>query len=90
MIGNCFNPECNQELLYLSQGSVFAWESIVEGELHSEFFWLCSNCSQAFNVASGENGRPVLWPRSKRIGPDLNGSRVRRVLAGEYDDFSEK
>ena len=43
MIGLCLNPECNEELRYLRQGSVYAWENGVAPE-HSEFFWLCPAC----------------------------------------------
>jgi hypothetical protein len=25
MIGHCFNPQCNEELRYLRQGSVYQW-----------------------------------------------------------------
>ncbi len=27
MMGYCFNPECKLELRYLSQGSVYQWET---------------------------------------------------------------
>lgn len=68
MVGRCFNPECCEELRYLSQGSVYAWEVGNPREFHAEFFWLCSACSEAFRVASDGNGRPSLIPKSLRIG----------------------
>ena len=89
MIGRCFNPECGEELHYLSQGSVYAWESGDAREFHSEFFWLCPTCSEAFRVASDGTGRPSLTPKSLRIGSERKGSRVRRVFATGYGDASE-
>jgi hypothetical protein len=79
MIGLCLNPECNEELRYLRQGSVYAWEDGVAPE-HSEFFWLCPACSLTFQVACDENGKAVLWPKRLRIGPNRTYSRVRRVF----------
>jgi hypothetical protein len=80
MIGHCFNPNCNRELRYLRQGSVYQWESGVGRDFHSEFFWLCANCSSRFELASDAYGAPSLAPcGSKRTGR-LKLSRVRRVL----------
>ena len=89
MIGQCFNPECSEELRYLSQGSVYAWETGEAREFHSEFFWLCPACSEALRVACDENGRPPLTPKSLRMRFQSKGSRVRRVLATGYGDTSE-
>ena len=87
MVGQCFNPECSEELRYFSQGSGYAWEIGNSREFHSEFFWLCSACSEAFRVASGGNRRPSLMPKSLRIGSEPKGSRVRRVWS--YGDARE-
>ena len=82
MIGHCFNSECNQELRYLREGSVYQWEIGVGREFHSEFFWLCPTCSSTFKVASDDNGNPLLVPCSlKRVG-DRRQSRIRRVFGG--------
>jgi hypothetical protein len=80
MIERCFNPECSENLRYLNQGSVYAWERGSTRMFHTEFFWLCPTCSRIFQLASDESGRPVLSPRSLRIGPKRQGYRVRRVL----------
>jgi hypothetical protein len=79
MVGHCFNPECSEELRYLHQGSVYAFDSGVEPE-HSEFFWLCQACSRTFLVACDEHGTPVIWPKRLRIAPNPTYSRVRRVF----------
>ena len=80
MIGRCFNPECGEELRYLRNGSVYAWESGSAHEIHVEFFWLCPTCSCTFQIACDENGRPVLEPGLRKLGFDRQGFRVRRVL----------
>ena len=80
MIGRCFNPECGEELRYLRQGSVYVWESEGVREFHVEFFWLCPSCSCRYQVASDEEGRPVLSPKTLRIWSGRQGCRVRRVL----------
>jgi hypothetical protein len=79
MIGHCFNPECGEELRYLRQGSVYAWETGVP-EFHVECFWLCSTCSRRYRVASDKMGRPVLSPNTLGIWSSRQGCRVRRVL----------
>ena len=81
MIGQCFNPECGEEMHYLSQGSVYAWETGEGPDFQSEFFWLCPTCSEAFRVASNGSRKPSLTPKSLRIGFERKGSRVRRVFA---------
>lgn len=82
MIGHCFNSECNQELRYLREGSVYQWEIGVGREFHSEFFWLCPTCSSAFKVASDENGNPSLVLCSLKREVDRRQSRIRRVFKG--------
>lgn len=80
VIGRCFNPECSEELRYLRQGSVYAWESGGAGEFRVEFFWLCPTCSCRYQVDSDEDGRPALSPRTLRIWSGPQGCRVRRVF----------
>ena len=81
-MNRCFNPECNRELRYLSEGSVYQWETGTGGEFHSEFFWLCPVCSATFELAAGENGKPLLAPCGSRGECKQRGSRIRRVLKG--------
>jgi hypothetical protein len=68
--------------LYLRHGSVYQMERGVGSEFHSEFFWLCANCSSAFKVSSDSKGKPLL----SRCGPYMDGHqrcyRVRRVFRG--------
>ena len=82
MIGNCFNPKCKQELRYLRQGSVYQREAGAGVEFHSEFFWLCPNCSALFKIASDEQGEPLLAPYDARGDGDQRAYRIRRVLRG--------
>lgn len=82
MIGHCFNPECNEELRYLRQGSVYQWEAGVGREFHSEFFWLCPTCSSKFKVASGDHGKPRLAPCGSTREGDRRCCRIRRVFRG--------
>lgn len=82
MMGHCFNPECKLELRYLSQGSVYQWETGIGGEFHSEFFWLCPVCSSTFELAADENGKPLLAPCGSRGDCNQRCSRIRRVLKG--------
>ena len=79
-LGHCFNSECNQELRYLREGSVYQWESGVGREFHSEFFWLCLACSCTFKVASDENGNPLLVPSNLKREGDRRQSRIRMVF----------
>jgi hypothetical protein len=88
MIGNCFNPECNEELHYLRQGSVYQLESGPGQKQHSEFFWLCPACSCTFKVASDDSGMPILAPCSAKPDCRQRCSRVRRVLTGLTQEHS--
>lgn len=88
MIGRCFNPECVEELRYLRQGSVYAWESGGMREFHVEFFWLCPTCTCRYQVASDEEGRPVLSPKSLRIWSGRHGCRVRRVFREVLQEYA--
>jgi hypothetical protein len=81
MIELCFNPECNEELLYLRQGCIYALESGWP-TLCSEFFWLCPTCCRAFELVPAPDGRPVLSPIAKRVRTDRECGRVRRVFGG--------
>jgi hypothetical protein len=82
MIGHCFNPACNKELRYLRQGTVYQWETGIGRDFHSEFFWPCPNCSSTFELASDENGGPLLAPWGARGEVHPRRSRIRRVLRG--------
>jgi hypothetical protein len=82
VMGHCFNPECNEELLYLRLGSVYQWETGLGRAFHSEFFWLCPVCSSRFKVASDDDGEPLLVPGSSKRPSVRNDSRIRRVLRG--------
>jgi hypothetical protein len=86
MIGNCFNPSCNQELRYLRQGSVYQWETGVAQDFHSEFFWLCPACSPLFKVVFNHDGEPSLAPAALKDEWGRRGSRIRRVLRGVVEE----
>jgi hypothetical protein len=88
MIGNCFNPACNEELRYLRQGSVYQLETGVGREFHSEFFWLCPVCSTTFKVGSDHKGAPLLSSNSSSEECHQKCCRVRRVLRGVLEDSS--
>jgi uncharacterized protein YbaR (Trm112 family) len=80
MIGRCFNPDCGEEMHYLRQGLMYAWESGCAREFRVDFFWLCPTCSRRYQVASDEKGIPVLLPNTLRIWSGRRGCRVRRVF----------
>ena len=80
MIGYCFNPECNKELRYLRQGSVYQWETGNTQDFRSEFFWLCPACSSLFKVTPDPDGEPSLAPAALRDEQGRKNSRIRRVL----------
>jgi hypothetical protein len=80
MIGYCFNPECNEELRYLRQGSVYQRETGTAQDFRSEFFWLCPACSPLFKVTSDHDGEPSLAPAALRDERVRRNSRIRRVL----------
>ena len=82
MIGHCFNRECNEELHYLRQGSVYQRETGIGQEFHSEFFWLCPTCSSVFELASDDNGKPLLVSCGTKREGDRRCSRIRRVFRG--------
>ena len=88
MIGHCFNPDCNEELHYLRQGSVYQLETGLGREFHSEFFWLCPVCSASFKVSSDDKGTPLLSTSGSNEECHQMGCRVRRVLRGVLDDSS--
>ncbi len=80
MIGHCFNPECNEELRYLRQGSVYQRETGAAQDFRSEFFWLCQACSPLFKVTSDDDGKPSLVPATRRDERVHRNFRIRRVL----------
>ena len=80
MIGHCFNPECNEELRYLRQGSVYQREIGAAQDFRSEFFWLCPACSPLFKVTSDHDGEPSLAPTAFADERGRRSSRIRRVL----------
>ena len=82
MIGHCFNSECNEELRYLREGSVYQREIGDGRDFHAEFFWLCQTCSSTFNVVSDDNGSPLLVLRSFKREVDRRHSQIRRVFRG--------
>ncbi len=86
MIGNCFNPKCNEELPYLRQGSVYQWETGVAQDFHSEFFWLCPACSPEFRLVSDRDGEPSLAPATLKDQWGRRDSRIRRVLRGVVEE----
>jgi len=85
MIGYCFNPNCNEELRYLRQGSVYQWETGVAQDFHSEFFWLCPACSRVFKVVSDHEGGPSLGPVALKDERGRRDSRIRRVWRGAVE-----
>ena len=62
MIGNCFNRECNEELRYLRQGSVYQLDTCAGQKDRSEFFWLCLACSRTFKLVSDRDRAPRSGP----------------------------
>jgi hypothetical protein len=86
MIGCCFNSECNEELRYLRQGSVYQWETGVAQDFHSEFFWLCPACSPLFKLVSDPAGEPFLAPAALKDEWGRRDSRIRRVLRGVVEE----
>ena len=88
MIGHCFNPDCNEELLYLRQGSVYQLETGVGRKFHSEFFWLCPVCSITFKVSSDDKGVPLLATYGSNDDQHQRSCRVRRVFRGVLEGSS--
>lgn len=89
MIGHCFNPDCNEELRYLRQGSVYERENRGAADRHSEFFWLCPVCSISFRIVSGEDSVPLLDRRlSSETHPASAG--LRQVFSEMLEGFQEK
>jgi hypothetical protein len=82
MIGYCFNPVCNRELRYLRQGSVYQWETGVGQKFHSEFFWLCPDCSSQFELIFDAEDLPLLAPCGSKRDGRQGCSRIRKVLRG--------
>ena len=89
MIGHCFNPECQKELQYLRQGSVFHWESGRGCGARSEFFWLCSSCSCQFDLRFDADERPLLAPSGTKRECREGCSRIRRVFQKFLQDRPE-
>lgn len=88
MIGNCFNRDCNEELRYLRQGSVYQLDTCIGQKDRSEFFWLCPACSRTFKLVSDRTGLPVLAPCNARPDCPQRSSRVRQVLRGVTQERS--
>ena len=71
MIGHCFDPVCKKELRYLRQGSVYQLGTGSGRTFHSEFFWLCSDCSSTFQLTSNDTGVPLLAPQGGHAAEDF-------------------
>jgi hypothetical protein len=72
MLHHCFNPECGQPFLDMSQGKLFqlqrtpanSGETMAPGKFHrrrersSEHYWLCAPCSFSLTLSTSADGLP--------------------------------
>ncbi len=77
MVSKCANPSCSAIFRYLHQGRVFAFTTKSEGGPHAsgsksegkstktEYWWLCNECCEKFEVHFRAGHGTVVMPKSK-------------------------
>jgi hypothetical protein len=84
MIDKCANPQCNERLIYLRSGVLYAVETY--GSLGTptgtHFYWICEECSSEYKLRFRDHGNPEVIPIDIPVVPDpsdLQSCKVRCV-----------
>lgn len=89
MIDKCANPECNERLVYLRSGVLYAVNilSASNPQRATHFFWLCEPCSIQFTLHFDGQSEPRIVPgRTRNSLPESSDSehgRVRRIFVNQ-------
>ena len=54
MLSKCANPSCSTPFRYLREGQLFRFQSD-RSNTRTEFFWLCSGCSETYKVTQRDH-----------------------------------
>jgi hypothetical protein len=84
MIDKCANPLCDERLIYLRSGVLYAVETY--GSLGTpkgtHFYWMCQECSSEYKLHFRDRGNPEVVPINMPIVPDpsdLQSCKVRCI-----------
>ncbi len=91
MIDRCANPACNEPLVYLRSGALYAVEApeLAQAGAATRFFWMCESCSREFTLrATGDAEPSVERTRDGLANPEWNSfpSRIRRIPIGRRSE----
>jgi hypothetical protein len=81
MVGKCANSQCDEPLVYLRSGVLYAVDVRTNppSERATHFFWICEPCSLKYKLLFNERGEPSVVPIATRIFPYDSESRNIRV-----------
>lgn len=79
MLNRCINPICRAEFKLLGSGDFYKLELRAANR---EFFWICPECSERFDLSLDEMNRVTVRPRSDRnVTCSLNPEANLRLMA---------
>jgi hypothetical protein len=89
MICKCANPQCDEPLVYLRSGVLYAVDvrTNPRSERATHFFWMCEPCSIKYKLLFNERGDPSAVPIATRIFPDELASGniwVQRIFMSRH------
>ena len=80
MIDKCANPQCNERLVYLRSGVLYAVDmlSASNPQRATHFFWLCEPCSIKFTLQFDDQSEPSVVPVFTKNPPYESESESER------------
>ena len=89
MVGKCANPQCDEPLVYLRSGVLYAVDVLTNprSERATHFFWMCELCSLEYKLLFNGGGEPRVVPIATRIFPYESKSeniRVQRIFMNRH------
>lgn len=81
MIDKCANPECEEHLVYLRSGVLYAVDVYRESEDErtTHFFWMCESCSSRYRLRFDRFGEPHVVPVNLPAAPYDSEASSRNV-----------
>lgn len=87
MIDKCANPRCDERLVYLRSGLLYAVETHrASPTQRTHFFWICESCSSKYKLQFSDGGAPNIVSLDTPDRPcsmDYANALVRRIFIGQ-------
>lgn len=89
MVDKCANPRCDEPLVYLRSGVLYAVDVRANPQMErtTHFFWICEPCSFKYKLLFDDKGQPNVVPITHRIFPyksEPANSRVQRIFINRH------